>query len=315
MIPEYKDVQVRSEQTVQRWRCDPFRPLDFRWQDASHVVTGRPTQWADRDDPVLKALIRHQRSLDPANTIRVSRQEREHFAAIRAAHELAQHDKPLRWQAEALILAGASDDEVAKRCVLEPAVVATYEAAFFAVREAAKAHLYLFQQTVGPAVQRGFRNDEVRQLWAWAGMAGGVLLVDELVAAHRSCHRPADQPRLDRYLCCECVPLELKACVASLVLPRSPSAFDTEYLDCDAKLLEAGTLQRPDAAISTRERVACDVVRLGQAVLAGKPVPKSRRNARRGTTASLRSKIATDHIDTRPGTMARDASNPAATPK
>ena len=253
----------------QRWRYDPFRPLDFRWQDACRTVARQAAKWTDRNDPVVRMLVRYQRSLDPASKIRVGRVERNQFAAIKAAQELAQQNDLLRWQVEALILAGATDSVVAERCGLAPATIAAYETAFFSVRQSLGAWCYLITRAVGHGPSRGFQDDELRQFWCWSALAGGLPIIDALVDGFRAACRPGDPPSLHVYLRDDApLPLELQAFVASAVLPPA-RPLDWTYFGWNLQLIEADALRCPATA---RERVAKEMVKAARDLLAGKPL-------------------------------------------
>ncbi len=268
-----------TSRKIERWRHDPFRPLDFRWQDACRVVAGQSAEWADRNDPVVRMLVRYQRSLDQTIKVRIRREEKSQFAAVQAAQELAQGHDLYRGQVEALILAGATDDEVAKRCSLAPATIGAYEAVFFTVRHCLTAFAYLITRVVGHGPWRGFQDDELRQFLCWSALAGGLPLVDALVEVFHAACRPGDPPHLHVYFREDApTPSGLQAFVAGAVVPPE-RGLDWAYIGWHVRLLEAGTNQCPAASIAAREDIVRELVEMARELLTGKPIPEPRRQS------------------------------------
>jgi hypothetical protein len=148
---------------------DPFAQPDRRWDLAFRLAADRRRLRREhRADPPLLAAVAHLRGRQDAD--------------IAAALRLYESNGVPRWAVEAWLLAGLVDAEVTRRTGLAPAVVAAYEGLFWAVRRRRGCTDWLLLRCVGPAAWRGFRRDEVRQLWAYAAIAGGPLLVDLLIA-------------------------------------------------------------------------------------------------------------------------------------
>ncbi|MEI8376544.1 MAG: hypothetical protein WCJ35_27315 [Planctomycetota bacterium] len=130
------------------WKVDPFHPVDWRAQDAGQLLTGSSARWAGANDPDVEEYARHLRSLSAGEATATQALSAPRRAVISAAHQLAQQDDPVRWLVEAAILAGESDEQVAARCALDPAVIAVFERLFFAVRESLKATGWVLTQAL-----------------------------------------------------------------------------------------------------------------------------------------------------------------------
>src|SRR4051794_34291513 len=108
-------------------------PPDWRWQAASQPQKRRRRRRMNRPDPpwleplhALKEIVspcggRRRRSAEPVSDDLLS------------AHSLYCTDDPKRWEVEARILAGQSDEEVALSTGTPGGIVCAYEAHFFNV--------------------------------------------------------------------------------------------------------------------------------------------------------------------------------------
>ena len=201
------------------WRWSPFRPLNRRAIDAARLAAGRLRKWSSAADPWVSQYADYLR-LAGTGGEQGTEPPGPEFAAIEAAHELAQLADPRRWQIEARLVGGQSDAEIAAICGLTPDVISWFEALHFSVRRSLRAWAYILKHCVGPGRWIGFRADELAQFWRWATLAAGPLLLDRLIDTFHAVRKPNEAPTLAVYLRQDAaVALDLQAFVASAVLP------------------------------------------------------------------------------------------------
>jgi hypothetical protein len=102
--------------------------------------------------------------------------------ALIEALEVYQGDGQLRWELEARLLAGQTDEDIAAATAVRAAVVAAYERHFFAVRQCLAARDYILGCVVGAAPLRGFEEGDLRPLWAYFGYAAGPKMLELVMA-------------------------------------------------------------------------------------------------------------------------------------
>jgi hypothetical protein len=271
---------MAPRKTISRWQVDPDCPPDYGDQDAGHLIDGQKTQWADDADPIVTEYADFLQMMRGNESDQ--HQAKKLWPAISMARNIAQHNDLRRWELEARILTGQSDEDIAARLGLPPEVVGMYEALFFSVRHCLDAYLYIAEQVIGPGRWQGFRNEEVGSLWAACGYFGGVAVLDALVAAFYAAWKPNQpvalsvyfQPGVDR---------DIQAFVAGSVLPISAPA--TLLMDFDMRLRNAGAAGDQARATAIREQVKAGVVRCARNQFAGKPVPKPKRRRLKPMTA------------------------------
>ena len=170
-------------------------------------------------------------------------------------------------------LAGRSDGRGDRRqCGLHPDIIAWYEQVFFAVRACRRAEKYLLFRVVGDGVQRGFRDEEVGNFWAWVTLGGGPLVVEDVIRAFHAARQPGEPAALSIYLRPGTEP-GLQATVASMVLPSNSPA----WTEANLRLREADAAVDPDHRAVLRERARDWLVRC--AGLAGRQTLAARQAA------------------------------------
>ena len=98
---------------------------------------------------------------------------RHRWPWLAAAHAIVEQDGPRRWEVEAQLLAGQTDEAIGAQCDLPPDVVKCYETVFFSVRSRLGARMWVCNQVIGSGIHRGFSDDEVGPLWATYAYFGG----------------------------------------------------------------------------------------------------------------------------------------------
>lgn len=142
---------------------DPIPAPDLRWQIACHLHERahfrRGRRRRRRSDPDwLDALLALNEVLHPSG------RRRSRFSVspeLMSAHLLYQSETPSRWEVEARILAGQSNEDVALSTGFPPAVVGAFERFFFNVRDRLAAGDYILFGVVGYDPLRGFKESDL----------------------------------------------------------------------------------------------------------------------------------------------------------
>ena len=241
------------------------RPVDWRIQKAKQLaeIAGlRPEQVIDLTLRVavgyLLAEKGPQRKAASAET-----------EVLDQAFRVYREDGPLRWELEARVLAGQSDDEIGSHFDLHPHVIACYEGLFYDVRSRlGPTMICLRHYIIGPGYGVPLQKEQVRELSAHEALRGGLAALDDVVKEFHRARRSRGPATLSVYFR-RGVPLDLQATVASYLMP--PEAYDWS-VDFHRRLLWAETKDQEQA-----EKIVLGVyrskVRLARKVLAGKPIP------------------------------------------
>lgn len=252
---------------------DPFSPPAWRWETAGEICRG-VTRWNHVVDQAVMAavalLATQEKPGDRGAQRRIS-------PALAAAHEIFVRNGPQRWEIEARLVAGESAAQIARKCGLSRGTVARYAETFFDVQSALDARDYLVVHVVGRGIYEGFRNEEVKNFWAWVAMSDGVRGLDAIVTAFTKVQRADRPPTLMAYLEPGVdVDPGIQALVAATVLPRFGVGAEAP-LDCRIRLCEAQGVRDPDRAAFLRERARGHLVRDARNYLLGRLTPRRKR--------------------------------------
>src|SRR5690348_8640973 len=100
---------------IEHWLADsPFRRLDWRWVVAQSAVCRRGQLHPSQRDASTVALFKYLRAEAGCRTERARVGLETKWPGLRAACNLAATDGPMRWEVQARILSGQSDDEIAQ---------------------------------------------------------------------------------------------------------------------------------------------------------------------------------------------------------
>lgn len=201
---------------------NPFMTPRWRWNRAEELVADGQSPPPDEDAAVLKA-VEFLRGLKTAGRQRSSVTWSREFRAIQNARELFRGDVVRRWEVEARLLSGQSDNEIASRLRIAPHEVDLYERLFFDVRESLRAHDWIFGKAIGWP-RPGQSDQELGRLWKSVGYFGGPSVLDWMIVLFRHVWKPGSPATVDVYLGAKVrLPLEVQAFVAGYGLPDSPS--------------------------------------------------------------------------------------------
>ena len=115
-----------------------------------------------------------------------------------------------RWAVEARLIAGEPIEAIARKTVLTPRAVATFEALFFNVSDRLENRGYLIHFGVG--LYPTPREPDPGLVWRLFGLLGGPVVLDALIDGD---YGPPDRPEDERFL----DELRLKLAVALKLLP------------------------------------------------------------------------------------------------
>jgi len=177
---------------------NPFRPVHWRWERSGLIVDGRLPFSRKRDDAWTLKAARFRKKLAKCKDAYDEGCLSEEAPDVYWAYRLWDVQKSdgddvagdyrcgVRYEVEARILAGETDERIAERSGLEPGDVAAYEKVFFNVRDKLDRSTYIFHQVLGPAVQRGIYSREWDLLWKLYGYMRGPAMLDFMISAFQS---------------------------------------------------------------------------------------------------------------------------------
>lgn len=174
-----------------RHHYDFSRPLDWRLQHARRLLENGCRSSSYRHDPDLIALVQFLRAEARCHSDRDRVRLEQRWLALHAAQHLHISDGPLRFEVQARILAGQTDDEIAARCRLTPSAVHWFEAVFFNVRDRLHARDWIVARVIGPGLHRGFTEAEIGNVWMTFGYYGGPVALDVVLAITTTDHEQA----------------------------------------------------------------------------------------------------------------------------
>ncbi len=255
---------------------DPCLPPNWRHLDAVKLADGTEPRWA-MNDAVILPCVEFYKALNAATDDREKAMVKCRWPAIAVAQETSEQDDPKRWELEARLLVGQSDEQIATRCHVPAEVVNWYEAVYFNVRPRLRAWGYLLNQAVGDGLHRGFRDNEVANFWAWVAIGGGPLVLERIVETFHSARQAGEPATLSVYLRPDAgVDPRIQAVVANSVLPHyGPGA--EPWMEFRRRIQDGAEADDEDRRALLRERVRNDLVRCGRAFLANEPLPRFQR--------------------------------------
>lgn len=239
---------------TQTYRYNPFRGPAWKWDLASEIHEGK-LKLGNFHDPAISAAVDYLKS-----------DGRHLNAPIHAARDIFEQDSVARSEIEARILAGQTDEVIAQRTAVPALVVETYHDLFFDVRQYLETD-WVVIKTVGMGRHVGFKNAELRQLWAFFALAGGGPVVDKLVAAHRRCAATDKQPTLSDYFRGDpCLDIGLLAYVALLVIPVE-GAGGAWHREFGVRQLELQSITDAERRRDAVEQLQAEVIEIGRRAL------------------------------------------------
>lgn len=249
----------------ERSRYNPFCSPDWRWQTAGKIAR-KEARSTRENDPALQAAIRLRTRSERGQPYK---RPSEAIQAILEALRVYEEDAPLRWEIEARLVVGQTDDEIHRHTGLAPDVISAYGGIFCDVRPYLHADGWLAAQFFGDRVRVGFGNEDVKHIWAWLAVSGQKLLLDQTIRGFKQACQAGGPLTISTFIDGD-APLKLRAFVANAVLP----------LDYPVETMLGGhkgsvkTLMRPYEENPLPDHVLERVVQCAHAYLDGRPIPQ-----------------------------------------
>ena len=171
--------------------CNPWRPVDARWQRATRLVElggNEPHASPNRDSGPGSGWIhkaqRFQIALRAAKSYQDQMQVITGHPEIYFAHwihEVETSSRSVRWAVEARILAGETDQAIANKNGCRAEVIHAYEALFFSVRDRLQHKDFILHAVLGEDLQCGQKSLENGMLWKLFGFLAGPHVLDALM--------------------------------------------------------------------------------------------------------------------------------------
>jgi hypothetical protein len=195
---------------------------DWRWQRVLELDEGGASPSRSRDDQWVRRARKYQQRKATLHVHTEARLEAA-YPDIHLAWQI--HDNLVTnflWIIEAGVLAGVSQEELAKYLALTPEVIEAYEKLFFDVRDKLDARGYILGSVVGPLLSRGITSADPDGFWKVLSFNGGWEHVKGCWSAGQ-----ATEKAMTYYKNILAQQLPLKAAAATLwIQPNSFNAVD-----------------------------------------------------------------------------------------
>jgi hypothetical protein len=221
---------------MELWPGCPFQPPDWRWQRAGQLLDERSRRRRRDDDWVARGLKFQAALKKNGGDVQQPRLVRIHPEVL-GAYLLHHGEARRRWEVEARLLAGQSDEEIAGRLGVSAEVIGAYEALFYAIRDRLRSSGWVAANVFGVRLYEGFDSSDVELLWKILAYRGGPMTLDALINNDQEKRAPAKNPEVSR-------PLDmLIEVMTTAVIPENA----LEFLRLDALVRE---IDRDEAARS-----------------------------------------------------------------
>jgi hypothetical protein len=169
------------------FRDNPCRAPHWKWLRVQEIDAGgqRATRAIDGPDGFtwIRRAVRMKRRYERAG----NRRDAMHALILRDkelfwAHSIWLAEKnPVRWGIEARVLAGETNEEIAKKVGTDPGVIDAYISVFFDVRDRLQNLDYVQNVIMADAVTRGLQERHYDLLWKLLGFKGGQHVLDAVI--------------------------------------------------------------------------------------------------------------------------------------
>jgi hypothetical protein len=172
VFPEYVNCLERSG----------FREVDWRWRLAILARSVQLPVLKELEDPWVKRVRTFHEHCEAGDISPSDPEAAALDGAIWGACRIWNNRDPVvRAEVEARILAGETDEIVARRVGYPVDAVAAFERLFFNVRERIEATSYIMIFVIGPAVHLGLSPDDYPAIWKLLGYHLGPVALDLLM--------------------------------------------------------------------------------------------------------------------------------------
>lgn len=225
-------------------RHNPMRAPHWRWLRAVSIDSGGVKASKNVDGPEGFKWIRRALRLKRHHAAAGSRPDVLYNLArldpaLFWAHSIWAEDKqPTRWEIEARILAGETDEEIAKKAGCEADVIGAYESVFFNVREKLQNTTYIVNVVMAEAVTRGMTERQYDLLWKMFGYRGGPYVLDAMISKFSEIETPKKSEDVSQFFQDAAInSMRMKASIAAMTVPIN-SHTQLSLLDSYVKYVE-----------------------------------------------------------------------------
>jgi len=150
-------------------KSDIWRPPDWRWRRAQTLKDNSELPRTDDNDDYVLLAIDYMRGKQTS--------EQRTAESIYSKEVLAS----VKWEIEARIIAGQSDNDIASRLSASSDVVRFYEAWFYNIRDRLNNHSYIFQRLIYPIIEVIDGKPSREAIWKFFAFCGGKEVIDEVI--------------------------------------------------------------------------------------------------------------------------------------
>lgn len=178
------------------FRDNPCRAPHWRWLRATQIDAGGKRASRKRDGAAgfvwIRRALRLKRHFEQAsNRPEAIYALHERDPELFWAHSMWIDEKaPTRWAIEARVLAGETNEQIAKLLGTDPGVIDAYVNVFFDVREKMSHTSYVVNVIMADAVKRGLQERQYDLLWKLLGFHGGTLALDAAINKFTPINKP-----------------------------------------------------------------------------------------------------------------------------
>jgi len=164
-------MEVKAREWLER--KNPLRRVDWRWRTACLIVSkGRRVSRKRDSAPILEA-VQFLRTLERNPGDPGLQSVTRKWPTLGEAYDVAQGNPRRRWEIQARLLAGETDQAIALTSGLSVEAVALYESLFFGVRDYFEARNWILVQAIGTEILTGVAPDDLGTIWRAVGYYGG----------------------------------------------------------------------------------------------------------------------------------------------
>lgn len=209
------------------YRQSPVRAPHWRWLRASQIERGGKATTRAFDGPSGFVCIRRALKLKRhISNARLSADIEDYHMILRDpamywAHDIWLEDKkPTRWAIEARVIAGESNEAIAKKVGTEVDVIEAYVDTFFDVREKLVNQDYVINVILGDAVTRGLTERHYDLLWKMVAYQGGTHALNAVMSRFIETDRPKSAEDVANFFQESAInSVKYKAALATMTVP------------------------------------------------------------------------------------------------
>ncbi len=164
------------------WTEDsPIRPTNWRWLRANYYIENDQTtipRSPDNDKYVVAAAL-FKRYLDTARPEVLRHTQKIKYQAWKINTDAAYNRS--RWELEARLIAGQTNEDIGIRISVYPESVAYYEKWFYNVRDRLNNVGYIFNNLIAPLMPNNPKETDYEMLWKFYGLRADGNVLDSLI--------------------------------------------------------------------------------------------------------------------------------------